>query len=950
MIKRWGSFSVLLVTFSLSAITQDAVRGFKIATDLFNEGEYEESIEQYKLFLNRMGDYRGEALFRIGECNYNLQRFEKALENFKQVYREYPETYLAPEAMYGMILTNIALKDWKQAENTLVKLTSEFPGYRNANKTILADAILSYRQENYNEVIKKLENFETREALFYIAKSYFFLDKTIEALSTFKKITEKFPEDPLSRYSYYYMGDVLFFTGDYEGALYKYNDFLEKYPYSRLTDYAKYKLAVCYFNEKQFIEAVDLLKPLLNNRDKFLAAHSNLLYGECMMEGEKYGKALTALTRVISNFPDLRVGAQANLKMGETFLQMQDTTQARIVYQQMASRYTTGELAGLGDYLAGAQLFTEELYLDARDYFTRILKLYWGSEVNCSALAMLLRTYREMADYELSIALGTQLLKENACQKKSLWKGRTKFYLAEAYYIKSRYNKAKRFYREILDDFSEPELVAPAMTGLGWCLLHEERYDVAEKQFKRVISAYNRDTNSLVISLFGEGVVLYNRGEFQKALDYFEQIPGVVPLNPLASKGLFYAGKCYYNLEYYRQGIESWERVLSNYHYTGIADDAAFQIGQTYFQALEYDQAVAYFNMVLKEYPESPLAPRAQRALGNSYYNNQDYSGAVREFSKFIRLFPEDTLREEVEQSLSSAYYMLGQKDPEVMREFIQKFPGDKKAALAQFNLGIDAYEQEDYDKALKEFKKVIINFPETEYARDAQINIMKIYEDTENYEKIVKEAEHFIDYFPDSKRIPLAVFYKGLGYFYLNNYKKAAEAFDEIVKKYPDCEYASTASYNLSQCYKKLGRTEEAASGLRKFGRGEGKEVQAKLMEGATYQENGEYKKALQVLMAIEPENDVQKAELYTRRGECLLELNRRNEAIREYGRLMSLNLKNNKYQMQGLAELAGIYEGIQNIKKAKQVYRRLLEVTTDEKVSSTVRKRLNYLNSEGG
>ncbi len=938
-------FLFLYISFQfVVGISPEASESFRITTDLFKEGEYERARKLYNSLLGEMKEYRGEILLRIGECDYNLGEYDRALGTFRKLWLDYKDTYLAPEALYGMIMTYIAKNSWDKADEMLYQLTSDYPGYKSAQKTLLAEAIISFKKGKYKEVVNKLENIYTKEALFYKAKSYFFLDRPMESLTTLKKITEEYEESSLARYASYYMGDVLFFSDDFEGALYKYNEFLEKYPYSDLKDYAKYKLAVCYFNRGDFIETIEYLRPLLSSSDRYLSAHSNLLYGESLMEIGIFDEALEAFTKVASQFSDLKAGTISDLKMGGVFLKNGDTLQARILYQQMASRYTSGDLAGFGEYLAGAQLFSEQDFNEAKNYFTRLLKDYWGTDFHCPASVMLIRTYNKMGDYELSIALGSRLIEEMKCQDDEIWKGRAMFHLAEAYYIKSRYNKAKILYKEIINEFSDPELLVSSLTAYGWSLLHEDRYDMAEKQFKRVISSYSTDTTSFIYSLFGEGVVFYNRGEYEKALDQFESIPMFDEESPVAPRSVFYAGMCYHNLEYYRQGIESWENVLSRYPNSDIAANAAYQIGQTYFQALKYDQATAYFRLTVDEYPNSPIVSGALISLGNSYYNGEDYRSAVRQFSKFMRLYEGDTLIPQVKSLLSRAYYMLGQEDKDVMREFIERFKGDPNAALAQFNFGIDSYDMGNYEEAIKEFKKVIIDFPETDYAEQAGINILKSYEELLNYGKLNEEAEQFLKYFPNSVRRPLALFYKGMGSFHLKDYKAASEVFKEIVDKYPESDYASAAQYNLSQAYNRIGETEKATSELKSYA-SKGDSFKAQISLGAAYQEKGDFKEALDEYLQIMPQGPEQKAELYSRSGKCLSELTKTDEAIATYRRLLPLDLVDNNYHIKGLAELGTLFEKVENFKDAIKTYSRLLEVTSDESIISSVEKRLNYL-----
>ncbi|MEJ2568778.1 MAG: tetratricopeptide repeat protein, partial [candidate division WOR-3 bacterium] len=210
-------------------VTPEAVKLFLEATELFEAGEYDEARIRFEKALRGLGEYRKEALFRIGECYYNTGNYKKALSIFYSINSESRDTYLYPESIYAITACHIALKNWDEAERSLSALTSEYPGYKDSDKTKVSQAIIAFGQEHYEEVTELLKDIETKEALFYKAKAYFFINDPRNSLAAFKKITDEYPESPLARYSSYYMGDVLFFSGNYSGALYKYVDFLEKY-------------------------------------------------------------------------------------------------------------------------------------------------------------------------------------------------------------------------------------------------------------------------------------------------------------------------------------------------------------------------------------------------------------------------------------------------------------------------------------------------------------------------------------------------------------------------------------------------------------------------------------------------------------------------------------------------------------------------------------------------
>jgi len=791
--------------------TPEAIKLFLDATELFEAGEYDKARVKFEKSLGGLGEYKLEALYRIGECYYNTGNYKKALSIFYKINSESRGTYLYPESIYAITACHIALENWEEAEMSLNTLTSEYPGYKNADKTTVIKAIIAFGQGNYEEVTELLKGIETKEALFYKGKAYFFTKKPLKSLAAFKKLIDEYPESPLARYASYYMGDVLFFSGNYSGALHKYVDFLEKYPYSELQEFASYKLAVCYYNEENYLKTIEHLKPTLKSKDIFLAAHSSFLHAKCLQKLDRDEEALSSFTQIVSNYPELKIASLANIEMGQVFLRMGDTTQARIVYQQMSSKYSSGETIGLGDYLAGGIAFTEGDYLTSKKHLNKILRYYWGSDITCPAIALLLRTYNKTRDYTLTIALGSELLRKDACEKGDIWKARAMFNLAEAYYQTNQYENAKKLYQEIIDEYrySDAALLAASQAGYGWCLLHEDRLDITENQFTKVMSAYSMDTTALINSSFGNGIALYNKEEYEKALNHFESISKIPSDHPLKPKGMFYAGKSYYNLEYYRQAIDSWENILEDYPKSEIAPNAAYEIGMTYFQGLKYDMAAPYFKIVIDEYPNSPIATEALLTLGNNYYNAADYKKAIDAFKKFISIHPNDSLVDEAEQSLSSAYYMAGQENPNMLESFINEFPSDPKAALALFNIAVHSYEEGNKEMALETFRKVVIDFPETEYAEDAQVNVIKIYDEMENHEKLVDEANLFLEYFPESERTPLALFYGGSGYFYLGEYGKAIESFKIIVKEYPASEYVETAKHNLNQCYKRLGSAE---------------------------------------------------------------------------------------------------------------------------------------------
>lgn len=940
-------FSILLLLIIIPVSARDFGGDFEMAEQLFEEQDWDLALGKYKSLTGHklIGP---EAEFRVGECLYNLEKYGDAIKVFENVYKRNKGTYLAPEALYSIGMCYIALKNWKRAEEYIfTKLAGEYPGYKYAKKTLVAEGILLFGKEDYKSAVEKLKDVDTKEGLFYRAKSYFALKNYLEASQSYKELIELYPQSDLAKFAYYGMGDVLYFSGDFKGALYRYEIFLKKYPRSELKDYAKFKLAVCYHNQRDYLASMEYLKPLLVHKDRFLASHSNYVFGQSHQGMENYDEAIVAYQRVTSSYPNQRVAALANLRLGRAYTLKGDSTQALVVYKQLSNLYRTGDFAGLGDYLAGSNLFLGKKYEEALDHYKHIVDYYERSQLIDASFAMLLRTYNRTVNYEMSIAIGNPLLTKIPFRKEGNWYARGLFYLADAYYYKAIYEKSKPLYREVVDKYSEPTTIAASLTGMGWNLVHEERNKIALENLKRVTSSYPDDTSAVISAQFGIGVAHFNSQEFMKALDAFEALQKTFPDDPTSAKALFYAGKCYYALEYFARAIKSWEHVLEQYSIQPIAANAAFEIGGTYFRALKYEDAIAYYRVVIKDYPESPLAKDAQLEIAHSYYNNNDDENAIKEYDKFLKIYPEDKLSPDALAGLERAYYRRGVKDPEKMKEFITKFQASELAAEAQFNLGIEAYEKQEYDKAIEEFRKTVVDFPECEIAADAQANIVECYKKNEEYKDVITEAEKFVSYFPDNPMVPQVKFTMGMAYFKMHSYKEAAETFQSITKEFAGSDFASSARYNLALCYKKMGKSEKAALILEQYGEEGSAEqsVVAKIQAGGVYMEKGDFTKALTIFEAINPSSAKEMAHLYELMGECYESLNKDADAVQSYLRIKTLSLVDDPYQVKGLARLAVLYEKQQRYNEAIDVYQRLIQVSTNGQVKKTANDRISYL-----
>ncbi len=181
-----------------------------------------------------------------------------------------------------------------------------------------------------------------------------------------------------------------------------------------------------------------------------------------------------------------------------------------------------------------------------------------------------------------------------------------------------------------------------------------------------------------------------------------------------------------------------------------------------------YEAARDLLRKIVERHPDSDLVPRARFLLGETHYREQDYERAIREFEAFMTLFPAHPIADLVQYRLARSYF---DQMPSVERD-----------------QGITA-------KALAEFQKLLKQYPESRYAPDAIVKIEVCR---------LRLAE---------KELWVADYYVRRG-----NFQAALLRYEVVLKEYARTAVAPQALFQKAEALIQLGRTDEAASMLRRL------------------------------------------------------------------------------------------------------------------------------------
>ncbi len=181
-----------------------------------------------------------------------------------------------------------------------------------------------------------------------------------------------------------------------------------------------------------------------------------------------------------------------------------------------------------------------------------------------------------------------------------------------------------------------------------------------------------------------------------------------------------------------------------------------------------HDAARDTLRKIVERHPDSHLVPLARFLIGESYYRDREYDKAAQEFAAFMTLFPDHPIADLVQYRLARSYF-------------------DQMPTLER--------DQAITARALAEFQKLVKLYPESRYAPDAIARIQACRQ---------RLAE---------KELWVADYYVRQG-----NYQAAIQRYEAILKDYARTAVAPQALFQQADALLRLGRSEEAASALRRL------------------------------------------------------------------------------------------------------------------------------------
>ena len=166
--------------------------------------------------------------------------------------------------------------------------------------------------------------------------------------------------------------------------------------------------------------------------------------------------------------------------------------------------------------------------------------------------------------------------------------------------------------------------------GLAYIMLDAGQYNEALDTVKVIIDRYS-GTDAAKIAKYLLGHINYAFGYLDSAIMAYEDfLKEENPDSDLAAAALFGIGVCYEDKGQYKKAIEYYQKVLKNYPHFFRADEVLFSIARCYDVMGDLTSAIKYYQEVLDKYPDTQLYQRVAVLLARAKARVYAYTGGVK--------------------------------------------------------------------------------------------------------------------------------------------------------------------------------------------------------------------------------------------------------------------------------------------------------------------------------
>ena len=633
---------------------------YEWAITAFEFGLHTEAIEVLLPLARRQQELakRGEVLTLLGESYFANREYTRALQTFEEAEKS---TGIDPEikrqARFQKAWVQYRNQAFKSAQPLFEQIYREDPDGKLAGEALFWSADSYYSYEDYGpagaQFQKFVERFPEHElmgaALYSLGWSHFKMGRYQESVEPLQRFLNEYEAPPIALFPYdtdtqLRLGDAHYALGKYNKAIEYYNMAIGAEPGG---DYAMFQVANSHYRADRSFEAVTTFRRLLRiypfsrlrEQAQYNIAYIYFLTGN-------YSQAIAEFKKVINKYPRTTWAARSQYNIGDAYYNAGDYQKAITEYDEVLDEYPRSDY--IIDAVNGIQY--AQLAAGMSDSSSVVLENFLQNHPRTSTADRLrfrqAENLLQVGDYDAAIKSFKQYLRvtNNESMIPEAY-----FSLADAYQQIGKTAQAMETYQVIIDNHPNSDQAATALAVLGRIYNDRGEYQKAQNYFEQLRDRGARYRSEALVGIANAELA---QNQLTSAKQKFEEALALTGNRDAARLGL---GKVALEQQRYQQA-EAWFDEIANSNVTEIGAEAQYYLGLSLQRQQLYQQAIdAYSKMSVLYGAFEGYVARGMLKSAECYIQIKNRGQAINVLRDLVERYPDTPEAEQAEKLLETA-------------------------------------------------------------------------------------------------------------------------------------------------------------------------------------------------------------------------------------------------------------------------------------------------------
>jgi len=521
-----------------------------------------------------------------------------------------------------------------------------------------------------------------------------------------------------------------------------------------------YDKGMNFYNQKLFADAQKVFDKIIKDYgiDDELYASARFYSANSLLKMGKKEEAASGFEFIVNNVVWSKFREESLFNLGLIYFDLKRYALCRKNHLILIYQYPESEHTGIAMYWIGESYTAEGKLDEAIEFLTKAIEDKSNNRFRDYSLYSLANVYEKTKDYEKAVKYYDELLTYHS---KSPLAVQAQVRIGVCYfYLKDYYNSILELSNPAVNEISKDNL-AEALYILANSHYRVEEYENAVKIYSEIIEKFP-GSKIFRNAQYGLGWAQFQQSKYNDAYNVFNHLSEGE--DSIAVQSFIWKGEAKRYSGNYKEALKIFEEFLKLYPTDPSAPMVESLIGLIYFEQHNYDLSSKYLSNATSS-DDPVIRAKAFTMIGEIELNKKNYIKARGNFEPAVQITDaENSIHLRALLGLGVSLFFLG--EPENAAESLR--------------------EAENINPA---FETDRINF----YMAECYFKSGKYQEALTRYNAINTQEDEFV------KQI---IYSRGYCFFNLGKYDNAAYQFSEFIEKYPNDSRVTDAKLRLADSY----------------------------------------------------------------------------------------------------------------------------------------------------